>query len=60
MSNAPQNQKSTSQNTPSSNQSNASKNTTIPLKDEHKAQSKDGSCSTSSSATDTKSSCGTK
>ena len=58
MSNAPQNQKSA----PSSNTSNAAKAGAIPLKDEHKAQSatKDGSCSTSGSASANKSSCGTK
>ena len=58
MSNAPQNQKSA----PSSNQSSASKSAAIPLKDEQKAQggTKDKSCSTSGSASDNKSSCGTK
>ena len=56
MSNAPQTQKSA----PSSNPSNATKAGAIPLKDEQKAQgaAKDKSCSTS--ASDNKSSCGTK
>jgi len=56
MSSAPQTQKSA----PSSNPSNATKAGAIPLKDEQKAQgaAKDKSCSTS--ASDNKSSCGTK
>jgi hypothetical protein len=62
MSNAPQTQKSPSQTTPSSNTPSAEKNATIALKDGNKAKTdmKEGSCSTTGSASDAKSSCGTK